>query len=68
MIQRPTFYEGQILGSQDLSRSVEYCREQDSRHERYLHTWGLAYGLELQQEGSDWYLSPGFAINSAVAR
>ena len=46
-IQRPVFYEGQILGALDLEATVEYSRGQEARHERYLHTWGIADGLQL---------------------
>ena len=46
-IQRPVFYEGQILGALDLETTVDYSRGQEARHERYLHTWGIAAGLEL---------------------
>lgn len=46
-VQRPTFYEGQILGPDDLNGSVDYGRGSLARHERYLHTWGIGTGLEL---------------------
>src|SRR4051794_3479001 len=46
-ITRPSFYEGQILAPDDLTGSLEYARAQAARHERYLHTWGIATGLEL---------------------
>lgn len=49
-IQRPVFYEGQILGALDLQATVEYSRGQEARHERYLHTWGIAYGLQLTEK------------------
>ena len=46
-IERPTFSEGQILGANDLTATVDYARGQQSRHNRYLHTWGIANGLQL---------------------
>ena len=46
-IERPVFYEGQILGAADLEASVQYDRGQLARHERFLHLWGIAGGLEL---------------------
>jgi len=49
-IERPVFFEGQVLGASDLESSVEYGRGHMARHERYLHTWGIAYGLELSGE------------------
>jgi hypothetical protein len=50
LVQRPTFFEGQILGAGDLTGSLEYARSQMARHQRTLHTWGIAFGLELTGE------------------
>lgn len=47
-IERPSFFEGQILGATDLDAGVEHARGQLARHERYLHLWGIAEGLELE--------------------
>jgi len=47
---RPTFYEGQILAPGDLNGSLSYARGGLARHERYLHTSGIATGLELVPE------------------
>jgi hypothetical protein len=49
-IERPLFFENQILGAADLTASVEHSRGQEARHNRYLHLWGIAYGLELSGE------------------
>jgi hypothetical protein len=46
-IVRPEFYEGEILPAADLVGAVDYARGQLARHERYLHTWGIAAGLVL---------------------
>jgi hypothetical protein len=50
MIERPTYYEGQMLGGGDLNAAVDHARGQMARHERYLHLWGIAEGLELVGE------------------
>ena len=50
LIDRPSFYEGQILGGDDLNAGIDHARGQLARHERYLHLWGIAEGLELQGE------------------
>lgn len=47
-ILRPTFYEGEILPSQDLVASVDAARGQLARHERYVHRWGIVTGLQLK--------------------
>src|SRR5690349_18012956 len=50
-IERPIFYEGQVLGAADLEAAVEHGRGQQARHNRGLHTWGIARGLELDDGG-----------------
>jgi hypothetical protein len=47
-IELPIYYEDQILGAADLTAAVDLSTGQLARHERYLHTWGIASGLELQ--------------------
>jgi hypothetical protein len=48
LIERPAFYEGQILAGADLNAGIEHARGQLARHERYLHLWGITEGLELK--------------------
>jgi hypothetical protein len=71
-IERPLFYENQILGASDLTAAVEYGRGQQARHERSLHLWGIANGLELTGQDKqtaqgvtyqEITLSPGIAID-----
>jgi hypothetical protein len=45
--ERPAFFEGQILAAADLTSAIDYGRGQAARHERYLHDWGIAEGLEF---------------------
>lgn len=47
VIQRPGFFEGQIVAAADLNGVVSSSRTAIARHERYLHTWGIAEGLVL---------------------
>jgi hypothetical protein len=71
-IQRPLFYEGQVLSAADLKAGVDYGRGQAARDRRYLHTPGVATGLTLESQprelGSDEYvditLQPGVAIDA----
>jgi len=46
-VVRPTFYEGEILPAADLIATVDSSRAQLARHERYVHRWGIAFGLKL---------------------
>jgi len=50
LIERPIFYEGQILGAADLQAAVDHAAGQMARHERYLHLWGIASGLTLDKQ------------------
>jgi hypothetical protein len=46
-VQRPGFYEGQIVAAADLNSVVSSSRTALAQHERYLHSWGIAHGLTL---------------------
>jgi hypothetical protein len=46
-VQRPGFYEGQIIAAADLNGVVSASRMALAQHERYLHAWGIAQGLTL---------------------
>jgi hypothetical protein len=69
--ERPIFFEGQVLAAADLTGTVEYGRAEVARHERYLHDWGIAEGLELTtvertDAGTKYVevtLGPGLAID-----
>ena len=67
-IARPSFYEGQVLRAADLDLGLEYARGTMARHERYLHTPGIATGLELSIDNSTGVvqvrLSPGMAVDA----
>jgi hypothetical protein len=71
-IERPVFFESQILGAADLTGGVEYHRGQAARHNRYLHLWGIADGLIAEatkaSDGGDYvdiWIEPGMAIDSS---
>jgi hypothetical protein len=44
---RALFSEHQVLAAADLTQVVDHDRNVDARHGRYLHTPGIAFGLEL---------------------
>ena len=46
-IQRAAFFEGQVIGADDLNLAVSYERDALARHLRLQHTWGIVSGLEL---------------------
>ena len=66
--ERPTFYQGQYLGPDDLTAAVDYSRIQIARHILGAHTLGIAIGLQLIEKPSaagnnavDVFLEPGYA-------
>jgi hypothetical protein len=68
--ERPTFFEGQYLGAEDLTAAVDYGRAKLARHLLGGHTWGIAMGLELKSTPApggggvvDVSLLPGYAVD-----
>ena len=41
-IKRPHYFENQFLHADDLTAEQEYHMEMRRRHNRLLHTWGIA--------------------------
>jgi hypothetical protein len=65
---RPSYYEDQYLGADDLEQAVSYGHVQLARHELGAHTWGITTGLELIEKPRpgggnrvDVYVTPGCA-------
>lgn len=44
---RPRFFPGQLLTDEDLNRLQRYVIDKNKLHNRYLHGWGVACGLEV---------------------
>lgn len=44
---RPRFFAGQLLTEEDLNRLDRYIVAKHRLHNRYLHGWGVACGLEV---------------------
>lgn len=52
-VTRPAFFDGQRLTAADLSAVQDYQRELRWLHNRSLHTWGIAFGLEVFAKRGD---------------
>jgi hypothetical protein len=66
--ERPSFFEGQYLGAEDLEAFLRYTREQEARHRLGSHTWGIVAGIDLVAGTSpagdvEYFLTPGVAID-----
>src|SRR6476659_9414668 len=44
---RPRFFAGQLLSEEDLNRLDHYIQAKNRLHNRFLHGWGVACGLEV---------------------
>ncbi|HEX6324243.1 MAG TPA: hypothetical protein VFZ36_11000, partial [Vicinamibacterales bacterium] len=63
---RPRFFPGQLLTDQDLNRLQQYVIDKNKLHNRYLHGWGVACGLEVVCdvcESSHVVVRPGYALS-----
>ena len=63
--RRPTFYQGQYLGPEDLAATVEYGADHAARHALGAHTWGIGEGLGIIASVSpgsvEYWIQPGVA-------
>jgi hypothetical protein len=50
---RPRFFPGQLLTDDDLNRLSRYVIDKNKLHNRYLHGWGVACGLEVTCDACD---------------
>jgi hypothetical protein len=50
---RPRFFPGQLLTDDDLNRLSRYIVDKNKLHNRYLHGWGVACGLEVTCDACD---------------
>lgn len=65
-LERPNWFGGRLLTAADLDLQQSYVRERARRHNRLLHGWGVATGLDVTA-GLDGqlYVSAGFALDAA---
>lgn len=61
---RPRFFAGQLLTDVDLTALERYVIDKGKLHNRYLHGWGVACGLEVAcgDCGDDLVVRPGYAL------
>ncbi len=62
-LKRSRFFPGKLLTAEDLELEQEYFREKLKRHNRYLHGFGVVFGLDVSNGSSDVVISPGLAID-----
>jgi hypothetical protein len=52
-LERPAFFDGQLLEAQDLGAIYDFHREVRWLHNRALHNWGIAVGLDAAANKGD---------------
>lgn len=60
---RVNYYAGQILSAEDFTVEQEYHRDFRRRHNRCLHGWGVACGLDVSVKHPDITISSGLALD-----
>lgn len=62
---RPRFFAGQLLTEEELNRLDHYIVAKNKLHNRYLHGWGVACGLDVQCDdcGNGVLVQPGYALS-----
>jgi hypothetical protein len=66
-LERPVFFDGQLLAATDLSAIFDYHREMRWLHNRTLHGWGIALGMKVDGDAGDRTVTvtPGYALDCA---
>lgn len=65
-LQRPNYFDGQLLTAADLRAEQEYFLARARRHNRYLNGWGVVHGLQVSAaSGTQLVVTPGVAIDCA---
>jgi hypothetical protein len=63
-LKRNRFFSGKLLTQQDLELEQDYFRERLKRHNRYLHGFGVVFGLKVSKRGRTTIIvSAGLAID-----
>ena len=67
-LERPRYFDHQLLRAEDLLAEQEYFRRRMMRHNRFLHGWGVVCGLQASADPTDelpWRLriDPGYALD-----
>ncbi|MCM3904979.1 MAG: hypothetical protein ND866_25050 [Pyrinomonadaceae bacterium] len=62
-LKRNRFFSGKLLTAEDLELEQGYFRERLKRHNRYLHGFGVVFGLEVSKSGADVIISAGLALD-----
>jgi hypothetical protein len=62
-LERPRFFPGRLLTSEDLAQEQTYVREKRKLHNRALHGFGVVSGLKVSNQSGGVVISPGIALD-----
>lgn len=62
-LKRNRFFPGKLLKPEDFELEQNYLREKSKLHNRYLHGFGLVFGLDVSKRGREIVISQGLAID-----
>jgi hypothetical protein len=61
--ERPRFFPGKLLTTEDLAQEQHYVREKQKLHNRTLHGFGVVSGLKVSTQSGEIVISPGYALD-----
>ena len=64
-LKRVKYQHGMVLTAEDLTAEQEYLLRKQQRHNRYLHGWGVVFGLSVSVVDDEVIVEPGMAIDCA---
>ena len=62
-LERPRFFTGKLLTTEDLALEQEYFREKLRRHNRSLHGFGIVSGLKVTTDSGKIAVDAGMALD-----
>src|ERR1043166_5495928 len=65
-ISRINYFSGEFLNKNDFIREQNYHIELLQNHNKYLHTWGIASGLDVvvdEEDSNNIIITQGMAID-----
>jgi hypothetical protein len=63
MAKRNRYFSGQLMTARDFEDEQEYWLNKLRQHNRYLHGYGVAAGLEVALQGGMVTVQPGAAVD-----
>ena len=62
-LERPRFFTGKLLTTEDLALEQQYFREKLKRHNRSLHGFGIVSGLKVTTDSGKIAVDAGMALD-----